>query len=464
MAAILIVEDEAILAVEIRRYLELVGPDVRVVGRGDEALALAAEEPPDLALLDLRLPDASGLDVLERLRAIDAALPIVLMTAFGSVRDAVEAMRRGAFDYVQKPLDLDELALIVERALARRRADWELDYLRGRERVRPDGVVGDDPRVLAIFSQVDRLAQARLAPGARPAILLTGETGTGKGMLAHAIHEILGGGPFVELNCAAMPESLIESELFGHERGAFTDARLPRPGLFEAATGGTIFLDEIAELELAMQAKFLKVIEEKRVRRLGSSRDRNLDVHVIAATNRRLPEEVAAGRFREDLFHRLQVLAFEVPPLRERRGDLLALARHFAGTLGRRYRGEPCRLAPDAEAALCAWPWPGNVRELRNALERAVLLGRGAEIGVADLPGLVAPGPSVRANGSVSPASPRAEADFVLPESGVDIEALERDLLRQALARAGGNRTRAAALLGLTRHALRYRMEKFGLQ
>jgi DNA-binding NtrC family response regulator len=261
VASILIIEDEAVLAVELSRYLEAVGHEVRVAARAALGLEAAREEPADLVLLDLRLPDASGLDVLGELLARNPEQPVVLMTAYGSVRDAVDAMRRGAADYLQKPLDLEELALVVERVLARQRRDWELRYLRERDRVLPQGIVGSDPRLLAIFEQVERLAKAELAPGERPAILLTGETGTGKGMLAHAIHEILGGGSFVELNCAAMPASLVEAELFGHERGTFTDAKTTRPGLFEAAEGGAIFLDEIGELEPAIQIKFLKVIE-----------------------------------------------------------------------------------------------------------------------------------------------------------------------------------------------------------
>ncbi len=467
MAGILIIEDEAILAIELRRYLEAAGHEVRVAGRGDEALEATRKDSPDLVLLDLRLPDASGLEILEQLRAQDSELPVILMTAYGSVRDAVEAMRRGAYDYMQKPLDLDEVSLLIERVLSRQRRDWELRYLRDRSRVLPTGIVGDDTRLLEIFAQVGRLADAKLAPGERPAILLTGETGTGKGMLAHAIHELLGGGPFVEVNCSAMPAALVEAELFGHERGTFTDAKTSRPGLFEAAGGGAVFLDEIGELEPAIQAKFLKVIEEKRARRLGAIRDRALDVQVIAATNRDLDADVAAGRFRADLLHRLRVLTFEIPPLRERPGDIVLLARHFCEQLASQYRRGSCRLAPDAETALLAYPWPGNVRELHNVLERAVLLGAGDLLHASDLPGLAG---SVASSGA-APGSPPAAFDahdpntpFTLPEGGVELETVERELLRQALERAGGNRTQAAALLGLSRHTLRYRMEKFGFE
>ena len=467
MAGILIIEDEAILAIELRRYLEAAGHEVRVAGRGDEALEAARNDSPDLVLLDLRLPDASGLAVLEQLRAQDSELPVILMTAYGSVRDAVEAMRRGAYDYMQKPLDLDEVSLLIDRVLSRQRRDWELQYLRDRSRVLPTGIIGDDARLLEIFAQVGRLADANLTPGERPAILLTGETGTGKGMVAHAIHELLGGGPFVEVNCSAMPAALVEAELFGHERGTFTDAKTSRPGLFEAAGGGAVFLDEIGELEPSIQAKFLKVIEEKRARRLGAVRDRALDVQVIAATNRDLQADVETGRFRADLLHRLRVLTFEIPPLRERPGDILLLARHFCEQLGSRYRRGCCRLAPDAEAALRAYPWPGNVRELHNVLERAVLLGAGDLLTASDLPGLgVSAAPfGARPDPVAAPTDDRDPATPIrLPDGGIELETVERELLRQALERAEGNRTRAAALLGLSRHTLRYRMEKFGFE
>jgi DNA-binding NtrC family response regulator len=468
VAEILIIEDEVVLAAELGRYLEAVGHGVRLADRGAAGIESARAEPPDLVLLDLRLPDASGLDVLADLVAASPDLPVILMTAYGSVRDAVDAMRRGARDYLQKPLDLEELALVVERVLSSQRRDWELHYLRERARVLPQGIVGRDPRLLAIFEQAQRIAAAQLAPGARPAILITGETGTGKGMVAHAIHEILGGGPFVELNCTAMPASLVEAELFGHERGTFTDAKTARPGLFEAADGGAIFLDEIGELDPSVQTKFLKVIEEKRVRRLGALRDRALDVQVIAATHRDLDAAVEAGLFRMDLLHRLRVLSFEIPPLRERPDDVTLIARHFCESLGQQYRREPCVLTPGAEAALRAYAWPGNVRELRNVLERSVLLGDGRVLDASDLVGLAHELPSAASRpavaGAADASAPAAALPFVLPEGGVDLEAVEREFLRQALERAAGSRTRAAALLGVSRHALRYRLEKFGLE
>jgi len=338
MASLLVVEDEALLGRQLHRALTGAGHDVTLAMSGAEALEALGAVEPDLVLLDLRLPDQSGLDVLTQLLQRAPDLPVLMMTAYGSVADVVEAMRRGAADYLPKPLDLDELRLIIERTLTRGRRERELAYHRQRVASARDQVIGQDARVLALFDQIMSLAKAELDPGRRPTILLTGETGTGKGLVARAVHEALGAGPFIELNCTGLPSSLVEEELFGHERGSFTGATGSRPGLFEAAEGGAIFLDEIGHLELGIQAKFLKVIEEKRVRRLGASRERTLDVHVIAATNRDVEAAVAEGDFRADLFHRLAVLSFEMPPLRERVDDILLLARHFCREIGQQYR------------------------------------------------------------------------------------------------------------------------------
>jgi len=447
MPSVLVVEDEPVLRTQIARALEGAGCEVHLAELAEQALALARSAPPDLVLLDLRLPDRSGLDLLSDLRELDADVPVVLMTAHGSLGDAVEAMRRGAVDYLQKPLDLDELRLLVDRVAAQQRRDRELAYHRDRVLV---GIVGNDPAVLRFFAQVERLRAAALPPGRRPAILLSGETGTGKGIMARAIHELLGGGPFIEVNCTALPGSLVEAELFGHERGTFTDAKAARTGLFEAAEGGTLFLDEIGHAPLELQSKLLKAIEEKRVRRLGSSLERAVNVHVIAATNRDLDAAVAEREFREDLLHRLRVLGFEIPPLRARPGEIPPLARHFCEEIGRLY-GRRVLLDPECEPKLVRYPWPGNVRELRNVIERAILLEPGDRLGPKVLADLLRP--------------PSRSADpFALPEGGVNLAELERELIREALERAGGNRTRAAELLGLTRDTLRYRLEKFDLR
>ena len=451
MASVLVVDDEVLLAEQVAQFLGDCGHVVRSAATGAEALEAFAEGAPDLVLLDLRLPDADGLDLLEAFHEADPGVSVVLMTAYGTVPDAVRAMRLGAADYVQKPLDLDELQLLVDRLVVQDRRERELDYHRARGREFASGIVGDHPEVLRIFDQIDRLAEAGLPPGRRPSILITGETGTGKGLIARALHERLGGGPFIEVNCTALPESLMEAELFGHERGSFTDAKSSRTGLFEAATGGTIFLDEIGHAGLELQAKLLKAIEDKRIRRLGASRDTEVDVHVIAATHADLDEAVTQRQFREDLLHRLRVLSFHVPSLRERPDDIDALALHFCEHIGAAYKRQ-IKLGSAALRELRRYPWPGNVRELRNVIERAILLERGEELEPHAFTSLR------------QPAAASDESDlFQLPEGGVQLAELEKDLIRQAIQRTGGNRTRAAALLGLTRDSLRYRLEKFGL-
>ncbi len=449
----MLIEDEPLLLRQLTRSLEREGHEVRCAQSCAEARETAGDDLPDLVLVDIRLPDGSGLDLVAEFSGRAPELPIIVMTAHGSVENAVEAMRRGAVDYLQKPLQLAEMSLLIARLLEGQRQQRELQYLRGRDDTHPEAVVGRDPRVVAILEQTDRLAAVGLPLASRPAILLVGETGTGKGVLARAIHGILGGGPFIELNCTAMPATLVESELFGHERGSFTGAHRTRPGLLEAADGGTLFLDEIGDLSLEAQAKFLKVVEEKRVRRLGSTRDRSVNVQVIAATHHDLDRAVREERFRSDLLHRLRVLSFEIPPLRERREDVRLLLEHFCRELGRLYHGRPIKLSAEAESRLVASPWPGNVRELRNVIERAILLSGGEELRAECCPGITA--------SEATETEPSGE--MPLPEQGLHLEHVERGWIRQALERTEGNQTQAAKLLGLTRYALRYRMEKHGL-
>ena len=451
MATILVIDDEAVLAKQIAAFLTDLGHEVEVAGTaaaGEEQLRMAGA---DLVLLDLKLPDRTGLEVLDWIQEFDHTISVVLMTAYGSIPDVVKAMQSGASDYLQKPLDLDEVALLIERIMKRAREARELAYHRSRDRAEAPGIVGSHASLQLIFEQIHRLKDAGLPPGKRPPLLFTGETGTGKGMLARAAHEILGSGPFIEINCTAMPESLIEAELFGHERGTFTDAKSSRTGLFDAAAGGTIFLDEIGHASLDLQAKLLKVIEEKRVRRLGSNRDHAVDVHVMAASNRDLEGAVEEKSFRADLFYRLSVLSFHVSALRERPSDIPELAQHFCEDFGRVYRRR-VELSPEALEELSRYSWPGNVRELRNVMERAILLGNEKRLDAQTFAVLL----RSRGGGGDSLA-------YQLPENGVQLAELEREAIKQALERSGGNRRKAAELLGLTRDTLRYRLEKFGL-
>jgi DNA-binding NtrC family response regulator len=460
MPTLLIVEDEAVLARNLAKAFSRQGYEVHHAASAAEATRIASVTPVDIVLLDLRLPDGSGLDVLDALVANDPDQPVIMMTAYGSVADAVRAMQRGARDFVQKPLDLEEIALKVEHALKSTRQRREISYYR--ERGSAAGtILGESPAAQRLRTLITRIARMTAGPGApAPTVLLLGETGSGKGHVARALHAASGrrDGPFIEVNCTALPENLVEAELFGYERGAFTDAKTARAGLFETAEGGTLFLDEIGHISGALQAKFLKAIEEKVVRRIGANAARRIDVQIVAATNRDLEAATRLGEFREDLYQRLSVAVVRIPPLREREGDALRLARNLLNDACRRYSVPARTLSPEAEAVISRHPWPGNVRELGNTMERVVLFGDNDPVQVEDL-GLpdIAP-----ATGRVAVA-PSGDIQIDLPDSGLSLEAVERALLVRALDKAEGNQSAAARLLGISRDTLRYRMEKFGL-
>jgi len=445
---LLVVDDEELIRSSLRERFEANGYRVLEAETGRQALA-SLEDGVDLALLDYRLPDADGLDILKRIRSADADTLVILMTAYASVECAVEAMKQGAHDYVEKPFDLDEVQLLVERALETTRLRREVRELRARqsEPYAFDRIIGESPAVQDL-----RVMLAKIAASPASTVLLTGESGTGKDLAARCIHynSARATGSFMHITCSAVPEALLESELFGHERGAFTDARQQRKGLLELADKGTVYLDEIGEMTAALQAKLLRFLEEKAFKRVGGTADIRVDVRVIGATNRDLDKEVADGRFREDLYYRLHVLPVRLPPLRERRGDVSLLSKFFLDGFNREFRKRVTGLSAEAATLLDAYSWPGNVRELRNALERAVLLHDGETLG-PDAFDMLRPPSSVTSG-------------FRLPADGVDFAALERALVAQALERAGGQQTRAAALLGMSRDQMRYRIEKFGLK
>ncbi len=459
---VLVIEDESVLAKNIAIYLERSGFEVHLAASAEEGFLAMEETRPDAIVLDFNLPGLDGMTALARIRDADPGIPVVMMTGHGNVEMAVQAMRAGAHDFLTKPVALSKLRLVLEKAFGQTRQDLALDYYKRRDAQSTgiDELIGDSAPMLALKQRMAQLRQAELqmSESGAPAVLVLGETGSGKEVVARALHS--GGArrdkPFVELNCAAIPAQLLESELFGHERGAFTDAREKKVGLVETAEGGTLFLDEIGDMDIALQSKLLKLLEEKVIRRLGSVREQSVDVRIVAATHRPLEELVREGRFRADLYYRLCVVQLHLPALRERGGDILTLARHFLRSHAVRYGKSPPALTVEAEKALMAHPWPGNVRELRNVLEQAVLLGVGAVIDAQHmaLPQAVRATPAASAPGPASQAAPSSPATLV---------EVERAALVQALDRTGWNVSRAARLLGVTRDTLRYRIDKHGL-
>ena len=453
MASILVVDDERSMRELLEILLRQAGHEVSAASDVDGALARLGDGEFDLVVTDLRLGAGSGLDVLRAAKASAPATEVVMVTAFATTENAVQAMKLGAYDYVLKPFKVDELKLVVEKALERRRLVAENRALR--HRVGPSldtpDLIGRSPAMDEVRQLVEKVARARTT------ILVTGESGTGKEVVARAIHERGSAGrPFVAVNCGAIPEGLIESELFGHEKGSFTGATGTRQGIFEVAGTGTLFLDEIGELPPPLQVKLLRALQERRIRRVGGSADIAFAARIVAATNRDLASEVAAGRFREDLFYRLNVIQIRIPSLRERREDVPLLLEHFLERFAEEAGRPVARLSPDASRLLDAYDYPGNVRELANIVERAVTLSDGDVVEAGALP------PAVR--GAVAALGAEVAA---LPDGGLDLQAhldaIERRLLEQALQRAGGVKTEAARLLSLTFRSLRYRLAKYGI-
>jgi DNA-binding NtrC family response regulator len=453
MPRVLVVDDEPGVQESLRMLLKE-ECEVVTAGSVDAALALLAEASPDLILLDLVMPGRSGFDLFAELSQQAAPPPVIVLSGTRTIATAVEAMKLGAADYLTKPFEVEALRIKVRQLLSRRELEREVERLRAQVAAeeRLGGLLGRSPAMREVFQTIRRIALSQVT------VLIRGESGTGKELVARAIHDLgpRKQGPFVAVNCAGIPDGLIESELFGHERGAFTDAAQRRIGRFEAASGGTLFLDEIGELATPVQAKLLRALQERRIERLGGTGSIPVDVRVLAATHRDLEQDVAQGRFRADLFYRIHVVPIQLPALRQRREDIPLLASHFLEQARAAAGQGPTRIAPAALAALEHYAWPGNVRELGNAIEHAVALAESDVLGLDDLPGALVR--TTRIDGlheavlSGQLGFEQATADF------------ERELLLEALENAGWNQTRAAEHLRMTRRALKLRMDRLGLE
>ena len=452
---ILLLEDERALARAIDRRLRRDGYTVAACENLANARLAAQRRPPDLAVLDLRLPDGHGLEFLEWLRAEIGPVPALVMTAFGELDDAIGAMRLGAVDFLKKPLDLDALERIVSDALHRDSPATRAEAAAGDATGAPV-IIGDSPAVRTLRREIERIA-ALGRGSAPPNVLVTGETGTGKDLAARVLHagSPRAGAPFVQVDCAALPRDLIEAELFGHEKGAFTNAHRARRGLLAAAGAGSAFLNEIGELPLGLQAKLLTALESRTMREIGSDTERAIEAWFIAATNRDIEQMMAAGDFRQDLYYRLNVLTLALPPLRERGEDVLELARHFVDETAARYERDPPTLTEAACGALIDHDWPGNVRELRHVIERAVLVHADTRLEAGHL--RLRPRRATTETVSAEAAGERA------PGSDGTLAGNEQALIERTLAETGDNISEAARRLGLSRGALRYRLDKYGL-
>jgi len=451
---ILIVDDEYLIRWTLQQNLEKEGYEVLLSERGEDALEKVEKDAPDIVLLDIKLPGMDGYEVLEKIFKIDRDIIVIMITAYDDVERVVKAMKLGAFDYIAKPFDFNKVFLSINKALEASQIKREVKYLRKeqKEHYKLDNIVAVSSEMCKILSLIERLAISDTAT-----VLIQGESGTGKELIAHAIHfrSRRQNMPFITVNCAGFPEHLLENELCGHEKGAFTDAKEVKKGLLEVAEGGTIFLDEIGDMNQTVQAKLLRLIEQKTFRRMGGLKDIKVDVRIIAATNKDLKRLKDEGKFREDLFYRINVVNIKIPPLRERREDILPLTKYFVQKYNEEFHKNVQRISKGVEDFLKGYDWPGNVRELKNVIERAMILGDGDTLLMEHLP--------IEILGQASKFGGVIEGIRIPPE-GISLEKVEEALVRQALKITNGNQTKAAKLLDISRDALRYRMQKFGIE
>jgi len=478
MKRVLVIEDDETVREVLRSFLGQKGFEVTLAQNGESGLDLLRAEKFDLVFTDLVMPGISGMEVLKEVVASKIAVPVVVMTAFGTVQTAVEAMRIGAFDYITKPFNLDELMIVLDKALSVAKLQKENRMLKMqlKNKYNFEGLVGDSPSMQVVYELIEKIADTDST------VLITGESGTGKELIAKTIHYnslSRAGGPFVPLNCAAIPKDLLESELFGHEKGAFTGAINTRIGRFELAQGGTLLLDEVGELDPSLQVKLLRILQEREFERVGGVKTIKVDVRILAATNKDLEKVTKEGKFREDLFYRLNVIPLHLPPLRQRVEDIALLTAHFIEEFSRKRKREAFTFSSDAMRCLLKYPWPGNVRELENLIERLTILVSSKVVTVADLPEKFHQPAIVdmeRAGGALkqpeqAAQTPKPEsfknATMEFGESGIDLNMmvsdLERNLIMQALEKAGGVRIKAAQLLKLNRTTLLEKMKKMGI-
>ncbi|MFZ5651715.1 MAG: sigma-54-dependent transcriptional regulator [Bacillota bacterium] len=444
---ILVIDDEEHMCWALERAMKQEGYQVLTTTRGRAGLELIKEESPSLVILDLKMPEMDGMEVLKKAKEMNPKLPVVMLTAHGTIETAIEAMKIGATDYLTKPFDLDELKMVIRQNLVMSQLVSEVNFLRSELTKKYRKMIGESPAIKDVMFLIEKVSNSNAT------VLITGESGTGKEVAAVAIHQSSPrrDHPFVPVNCAALPENLLESELFGHEKGAFTGALARKMGRFELADKGTLFLDEITEMPLNMQVKLLRVLQEKSFERVGGTETLNVDVRIIAASNRDINTAIEKGFFREDLYYRLNVIHIHLPPLRERKEDIPLLANYFLEKLRPTYLVNS--ITENAMKLLIKYNWPGNIRELQNVLERAAIISRNNEITAEDLP---------REFQAAQP-KPGGELVINIPDSGISLEDLEKELIIKALEKSRGNQTRAAQLLGITRSALLYRIQKHGL-
>ncbi|MGD2109765.1 MAG: sigma-54 dependent transcriptional regulator [Phycisphaerae bacterium] len=449
---VLIIEDEKLIRWSLRQKFESRGYQVTEVETGNDALEALNSGSYDLIMLDYKLPDTTGLEVLRKLRETDSDVVVIMMTAYSSIESAVDAIKLGAYDYLTKPFSMDDVLRTADKALETTKLRREVRELRRHihHEYGIDRIIGQAQCMLDLYDVINRVAKSGAST-----VFLRGDSGTGKDLVARVIHynSDRAPRPFMNITCTALSETLLESELFGHEKGAFTDAKTTKKGLFELADGGTIFLDEVGDMPLRLQAKLLRFLEEHTFRRVGGTQELSVDVRVIAATNRDVERLIEDGAFRSDLLFRLNVIPIFLPQLRDREDDLRLLAQHFVMQFSKEFRKPITDISDEVFEKLYSYAWPGNVRELRNVIERAVLLCKGERIGAED----IVVGPTEQAQAATSVTG------IVLPPGGIDLRELENNLIRQALQRTKNNQTQAAKLLNLSRDAFRYRLEKLGM-